>query len=306
MGFDYFYGFNAAMSDQFSPELVENRNPIDPPANDPAYNFDRDAADHLLHWMQVHHTIRPDRPFFAYWAPGTLHSPHQVPAEWIARFKGKFDMGWDKLREQTFERQKKLGIIPSDAVLTPRPAQMPAWDSLTPQQQHVASRMMEVAAAQLAQCDYQIGRVIEWLRQTGQFDNTLIIYLQGDNGASDESLNGDDNEMASLLGIEPTSAELAQGTDTHGGPFAFGNYPAPWAWATNTPFQWGKEVASHLGGLRDALAITWPDRIKAPGLRTQFGHVIDIAPTIYEAIGIRPPAAVDGVRQQPIDATSLV
>ena len=306
MGFDYFYGFNAAMSDQFSPELVENRNTIDPPTNDPGYNLDRDLADHMLHWLQVHHTVRPDRPFFAYWAPGTLHSPHQAPADWIARFKGKFDMGWDKLREQTFARQKQLGIIPQDAVLTPRPEGMPAWDSLTPDQKKVAARMMEVAAAQLAQCDYQIGRVIDWLKATGQFDNTLIIFIQGDNGASDESLHGANNEMASLQGIEPTDAELQQGIDAHGGRFSFGNYPAPWAWATNTPFQWGKEIASHLGGLRDALAISWPERIGNPGLRAQFSHVIDIAPTIYEAAGIQPPETVDGVRQQKIDGTSLV
>lgn len=306
MGFDYFYGFNAAMADQFSPELVENRNPIDPPARDPGYNLDRDLADHLLHWMQIHHTVRGARPFFAYWAPGTLHSPHQVSADWIARFKGQFAMGWDKLREQTFERQKQLGIIPADAVLTPRPEAMPAWDSLTKDEQSAASRMMEVAAAQLAQSDYQIGRVIDWLKKSGQFDNTLIIFIQGDNGASDESINGANNEMASLNGIEPTYRELERNIESHGGPFAFGNYPAPWAWATNTPFQWGKEIASHLGGLRDALAISWPARIRSTGLRTQFAHVIDIAPTIYEAAGIKPPLSVDGVKQQQIDGTSLL
>ncbi|MET3471771.1 arylsulfatase [Novosphingobium sp. 1529] len=306
MGFDYFYGFNAAMADQFSPELIENRNPIDPPANDASYNLDRDLAEHLLHWMQVHHTVQPGRPFFAYWAPGTLHSPHQVSADWIARFKGQFAMGWDKLREQTFERQKRLGIVPANAVLTPRPAAMPAWDSLSSEEQAAASRMMEVAAAQLAQSDYQIGRVIDWLKESGQFDNTLIIFLHGDNGASDESINGANNELASLNGIEPTYKEVERNIQDHGGPFAFGNYPAPWAWATNTPFQWGKEVASHLGGLRDALAISWPARIKSSGLRTQFGHVIDIAPTIYEAVGIKAPLAVDGVKQQPMDGVSLV
>ncbi|WP_338466151.1 arylsulfatase [Novosphingobium sp. ZN18A2] len=307
MGFDYFYGFNSAMSDQFNPQLVENRNPIEAPENDPAYNLDRDFSDHLLHWLQVQHTVRPNKPFFAYWAPGTVHSPHQAPADWIARFKGKFDMGWDKLREQTFERQKKLGIIPANAVLTARPKGLPAWDSLTPEEQHVAARMMEVAAAQLAQCDYQIGRVVDWLKKSGQFDNTLIIFIQGDNGASDESLNGANDEMASLLGIEPTQAELAKTLDIHGGPLGFGNYPAAWGWATNTPFQWGKEIASHLGGLRDGMVISWPDRIKQhDGLRTQFSHIIDIAPTIYEAAGITPPAKVDGVVQQPIDGTSLV
>jgi len=306
MGFDYFYGFNAAMSDQFSPDLVENRNPIDPPRNDPGYNFDRDASDHLLNWLQIHHSVRPDQPFFAYWSPGTLHSPHQAAADWIARFKGQFDQGWDKLREESFARQKKLGIIPANAVLTPRPAGLPAWSSLTPDEQRVAAHMMEVAAAQLAQCDYQIGRVIDWLKKSGQFDNTLVIFIQGDNGASDESLRGANNEMASLQGLEPSQAELARDIGTHGGAFSFGNYPAAWAWATNTPFQWGKEIASHLGGLRDALAISWPARITKPGLRTQFSHVIDIAPTIYEAAGITPPAEVDGVPQQSIDGTSMV
>ncbi|MXO66217.1 sulfatase-like hydrolase/transferase [Altererythrobacter endophyticus] len=306
-GFDYFYGFNGAMSDQFHTELVENRNPIDPPFDDPTYNLDRDLADHLLKWLQVEHTVRPDKPFFAYWAPGTLHSPHQAPADWIARFKGKFDMGWDRLREESFERQKSLGIIPQNADLTPRPQSLPAWDSLSDEQQHVAARMMEVAAAQLAQSDYQIGRVIDWLKKTDQFDNTLIFFIQGDNGASIESLHGANNEMMSLIGLEPSDEELARSIETHGGPFSFGNYPSAWGWATNSPFQWGKQVASHLGGLRDALVVSWPDRIRQKGgLRTQFGHVIDIAPTIYEAVGISPPESVDGVAQQPIDGTSLL
>lgn len=305
MGFDYFYGFNAAATDQYAPDLVENRNPIDPPKS-AAYNLDRDLSDHLLHWLQIHHNVRPDRPFFAYWSPGTLHSPHGAPADWIARFKGKFDQGWDKLREETFKRQKKLGIIPADAVLTARPPGMPAWDSLTPEQQHAASRQMEVAAAQLAQCDYQIGRVVDWLKKTGQFENTLIIFIQGDNGASDEDLRGNNDELATLIGIEPTWTDVVQGIGRHGEPDSYSNYAAGWAWATNTPFQWGKEIASHLGGLRDGLAITWPDRIKSAGIRDQFSHLIDIAPTIYEAAGITPPAKVDGVIQQPIDGTSMV
>jgi arylsulfatase len=307
MGFDYFYGFNAAATDQFAPELVENRNSVDPPSNDPTYHLDRDLADHLIHWLRIQHTVHPEHPFFAYLAPGSMHSPHQAPADWIARFKGRFDQGWDRLREETFARQKQLGVIPKDAVLTPRPASMPAWDSLNATQKRVYSRMMEVAAAQLAHADYQIGRIIESLRKSGELDNTLVIYLQGDNGGSLESLRGANNELQTLMGIEPTDAEIAEGIDQHGGPYAYGNYPAPWAWATNTPFQWGKQVASHLGGLRDGLVISWPKRITQTGqIRSQFHHVIDIAPTVFEAAGITPPHSIDGAEQLPIDGVSMV
>jgi len=307
MGFDYFYGFNAAATDQFAPELVENRNPVDPPANDPTYHLDRDLADHLIHWLAIQHTVHPDHPFFAYLAPGSMHSPHQAPAEWIAKFKGQFDQGWDRLREQTFARQKQLGIIPQDAVLTPRPASLPAWDSLTATQKRVYSRMMEVAAGQLAHADFQIGRIVDSLRKSGELDNTLVFYLQGDNGGSLESLKGANNELQTLIGIEPSDQEIAQQIDQHGGPYAYGNYPAAWAWATNAPFQWGKQVASHLGGLRDGLVISWPSRIKQTGqMRSQFHHVIDVAPTIYEAAGITPPQSLDGSPQQPIDGVSMV
>ena len=305
-GFDYYYGFNGAAMDQFNPALVENRNPVRPP-DQPGYILDRDLGDHVLHWLRVQHVERPDHPFFAYWAPGSTHSPHMAPPEWIARFKGQFDQGWDKLREQSFARQKKLGVVPANAVLTPRPASLPAWKSLTKDQQRIYARMMEVAAGQLAYVDYQIGRVIEDLRQSGELDNTMVIYIQGDNGASMEDFKGSNQELRTLYGVETTDAELARDIDQLGGPYAYGNYPAAWAWATNTPFQWGKQVASHLGGLRDGMVISWPDRIKEIGqVRTQFSHVIDIAPTIYEAAHIAPPAVVDGVKQQPIDGVSMV
>jgi arylsulfatase len=306
-GFDYFYGFNAAVTNQFAPQLVENRNPVDPPANDPSYHLDRDLSDHLVHWLRIQHNLHPDQPFFAYLAPAAMHSPHQVPTEWSTKFRGKFDQGWDKLREETFARQKQMGIIPNDAVLTPRPKELPAWNSLTAGQKHVYARMMEVAAGQLAHSDYQIGRVVEQLRQSGQLDNTLVIYLQGDNGASIESFTGTNNDLAGLLGLEPTEASLARDLAAHGGPNSYGNYPAAWAWATNTPFQWGKQVASHLGGLRDGLVISWPKRIKQTGqLRSQFHHVIDIAPTIYEAASITPPQSIDGNAQQLLDGVSMV
>jgi len=305
-GFDYFYGFNAPFADQFNPDLIENRNAVRPP-KEANYILDRDLSDHLIHWLQIQHNLRPDHPFFAYFASGSTHAPHMAPREWIDKFKGKFDQGWDRLREETFTRQKKLGVVPADATLTPRPDQLPAWDSLTPEMKHVYARMMEVAAGQLAFFDNQIGRVIEDLRQSNELNNTMVIYIQGDNGASEEDYKGSNQELRVIAGFQATDAELAREVDKHGGPNAFGNYPSAWAWATNTPFQWGKRVASHLGGLRDGMVISWPDRIRQVGqIRSQFSHVIDIAPTIYEAAHITAPKVVDGVTQQPIDGTSMV
>jgi arylsulfatase A-like enzyme len=305
-GFDYFYGFNAPFADQFNPDLIENRNPVRPP-DETDYILDRDLADHMIHWLEVQHTLRPDHPFFAYFASGSTHAPHMAPKEWIAKFKGQFDQGWDKVREESFERQKKLGVIPADAVLTPRPDSIPSWDSMSPDIQEVYARMMEVAAAQLAYVDYQFGRVIETLRESGELDNTMVIYIQGDNGASEEDYKGSNQELRVIAGIDGADAALKRDIDRHGGPEAFGNYPSAWAWTTNAPFQWGKRVASHLGGLRDGMVISWPAGIKQVGqIRTQFTHVIDVAPTIYEASHITPPKMVDGAAQQPIDGISMV
>jgi arylsulfatase len=305
-GFDYFYGFNAPFADQFHPDLIENRNPVRPP-DEPGYILDRDLCDHLIHWLRVQHTVRPDHPFFAYYASGATHSPHMAPHDWIERFKGKFDQGWDKLREETFARQKAQGIVPANAVLTPRPDVLPAWDSLSPEMKRVYARMMEVAAAQLAYFDDQMGRVIGELKAEGQLDNTMVIYIQGDNGATFEDRVGSNNELRVIGGAEASDAELARDIEKHGGPQSFANYPAAWAWATNTPLQWGKRVASHLGGLRDGMVISWPRRITQVGqVRTQFSHVIDVAPTIYEAAGITPPKVVDGVAQMPIDGVSMI
>jgi arylsulfatase len=305
-GFDYFYGFNAPFADQFHPDLIENRNPVRPP-DQPGYILDRDLSDHLIHWLQVQHTVRPDHPFFAYYASGATHSPHMAPRDWILRFKGRFDQGWDKLREETLARQKAAGIVPADTALTPRPAELPAWDSLSPDMQRVYARMMEVAAAQLAYFDFQIGRVTQELKAEGQLDNTLVIYIQGDNGATLEDRVGSNQELRVIAGAEATDAELARDIDRHGGPETFSNYPAAWGWATNAPFQWGKRMASHLGGLRDGMVMSWPRRITRVGeIRTQFSHVIDIAPTIYEAAGVSLPKTVDGVAQMPLDGVSMV
>jgi len=305
-GFDYFYGFNAPFADQFYPPLVENRNQVRPP-DQPNYILDRDLSDHLINWLQMQHNLRPDHPFFAYFASGSTHSPHMVPKEWIDKFKGKFDQGWDKVREETFQRQKAMGIIPANAVNTPRPDNIPSWESTSPQLKQAYARMMEVAAAQLAYFDDQIGRAIEQLRRSGELDNTMIIYIQGDNGASEEDYRGSNNELQVIAGTEMTDAMLLEGAAKHGGPETFGNYPAAWAWATNAPFQWGKRVASHLGGIRDGMVVSWPARIKSAGeIRSQFTHLIDIAPTIYEAAGITAPKSVDGVAQQPLDGTSFL
>ncbi len=305
-GFDYFYGFNAPFADQYNPDLIENRNPVRPPKQ-PGYILDRDLADHMIHWLQIQHNLHPDHPFFAYFASGSTHAPHMAPKAWVEKMKGKFDQGWDKVREESYERMKKLGVIPEDAVLTGRPKSLPAWDSLSPEMKRVYARMMEVAAAQLAYVDHEVGRVLDTLRKSGQLDNTMVIYIQGDNGASEEDYRGSNQELRVIAGIEASDAELARDIDKHGGPNAFGNYPAAWAWATNAPFQWGKRVASHLGGLRDGMVVSWPARIKDVGqVRSQFTHVIDIAPTVYEAAHITPPKTVDGVTQQPIDGTSFV
>jgi arylsulfatase len=306
-GFDYFYGFHGKATDQFAPLLVENRNPVDPPADDPDYHLDRDLADRLIHWLRIQNSLRPDNPFFAYLAPGTLHSPHQAPPEWVEKFRGAFDDGWEAMRERTFARQKAMGIIPEDAVLTPRSDWFPAWESIPQDMRPIYARQMEVAAAQLAHNDFQVGRIVEALRRSGQFENTLIIFIQGDNGASLESFYGALNENMALQGCETTPEDLRRAPLEHGGRDTCANYAAPWAWATNTPFQWGKQVASHLGALRDGLVMCWPRRIKHGGaIRTQFHHVIDIAPTIYQAAGLTPPEMLDGVPQQPLDGVSMV
>ncbi|MCC7464080.1 MAG: sulfatase-like hydrolase/transferase [Gammaproteobacteria bacterium] len=307
LGFDYFYGFNGGWSSQFAPELVENTTAIDPPRGDPAYTLERDLADHAIRWLKMQHNLRPSRPFFLYYAPATSHAPHQAPADWIARFDGQFTQGWDQMRAASLSRQQSQGIIPAHARLTPRPDRIPAWDSLTREQQQVAARYMQVYAAALSYADAQIGRVIDSLRVSGQWEDTLVIFVQGDNGAAAEDLEGSIDLLAGLSGHEGTYAEALPRIAELGGPSSMENYPVGWAWAMNTPFQWSKLVASHFGGTRNGLVISWPGHTLAPNVvRSQFHHVIDIAPTIYEAVGISPPAQVNGVQQEPIAGVSMV
>lgn len=305
LGFNYFYGFNACQADQFNPPLVENMNAIRRP-QEPNYHLDRDLANRAINWFQVQKALRPDHPFFIYWAPGTLHEPHQAPADWIGKFRGQFDQGWDELRKQVYERQRSQGIIPPEAVLTQRPAYLPAWDSLPEDHRRLYSRQMEVAAAQLSHFDHQFGRVIDALDAQGELENTLVIFIQGDNGAAQEWEFGSTN--SDLFGLKEETPDLMlPKLEALGGPDVHGVYSAGWGWAMNAPLAESKQIASHLGGIRNGLVISWPNYIQARGeVRSQFGHVIDIAPTVFEAAGITPPASIDGVEQQPIEGVSMV
>jgi arylsulfatase A-like enzyme len=306
-GFSYFYGFIQADTDQFAPALFENTRPVAPPTDDPSYILDHDLANRAIAWIDQVHAVAPNHPFFVYLAPGTSHAPHSAPREWLERFRGQFDGGWDVLRQQIFERQRRMGIIPASARLTPRPDFLPAWSSIPPERRRVYSRMMEAYAAALAYDDHEIGRVIDSLRASGQLDNTLIIFLQGDNGASAEGgLQGLFAEESMVDGHDEDFNYIQRHIDELGGPRAYNHYPAMWAWALNSPFQYYKQVASHFGGIRNGLVISWPGRVSRPEVvRDQFLYVTDIAPTILEATGITSPEVENGVRQMPLDGISF-
>jgi arylsulfatase len=308
LGFDYFYGFMGGATSQYNPALFENRTPVERPAGDPSYILDRDLADHAIGWLRTVNAAQPDKPVLLYYAPGTSHSPHHAPKDWIARFKGKFDMGWDKMREESLARQIELGVVPQGTRLTPRPASIPAWASLSADQKRLYAHMMEVYAAALAHADYQIGRLLDELKAQGRLDNTLVIYIQGDNGGSGEGgPTGSINDIAAINGLRADLPTMLKAMDRLGGPDFYNNYPVGWAWAMNTPFQWTKQVASHLGGVRNGMVISWPKRIAQPGgLRTQFHDIADIAPTLYEAAGIAPPVRVNGADQMPLDGISMI
>lgn len=306
LGFEYFYGFLSADTSLWNPNLVENERPVDPPA-DPAYHFEKDIANHAIGWLQRQHASAPDKPFFMYYAPGAAHTPHHAPQEWLDKYKGRFDQGWDRLREQSFERQKAMGLIPADSALSPRPASLPAWDTLDAEHRKVYARLMEAYAATVAYSDHETGRLIQWLRDTGQYDNTMIIFIEGDNGTSAEGgLNGLAFEQSAITGRSESFAELASHYDQFGGPEVYNHFNAAWAWALNSPFPWWKQIASQAGGTRNGMVVSWPARIRDGGtFRTQYAHVSDIAPTILEAAGVKAPDTVQGIKQQPIDGISL-
>lgn len=316
LGFEYFYGFIGGDTSQWTPALVENIKPIEPPHGEAEggakggkeYFFDVDMADRAIERIRMLNAVAPGRPWVQYYATGTAHAPHHAPKEWIAKFKGRFDQGWDKVREETLARQKELGVVPASARLTERSPGIEAWDGLSADHKMVAARMMEVYAAALSHSDHQMGRVVDAIEELGQLDNTLVIYIQGDNGASAEGgPNGLLNEMTFFNAIPEEFSEVKRRMDELGGPTTFNHYPIGWAHAMDTPFQWTKQVASHFGGTRNGLVISWPARIKdVGGVRQQFHHVIDIYPTILEAVGVESPSMLNGVPQKSVDGVSMV
>jgi len=309
LGFDYFYGFVGGDTSQWEPNLFRNTSPIYPYEDKPGWNLTTAMADEAIHWLNQLNSIEPDKPFFVYYVPGGTHAPHHPTPEWIEKFKGKFDGGWNKYREETFARQKQLGVIPANAELTPWPKDiLKEWDSLSADEKKLFARQAEVYAAYLAYTDHEIGRVIQAVEDIGKLDNTLIIYISGDNGSSPEGTPiGTPNEVASFNGVEvPVKVQLEKFYDVWGSDKTYPHMAVAWTWAFDTPFKWTKQIASHFGGTRQGLAIAWPKGIQDKGgIRNQFFHVVDIVPTLLEVTRIPAPAMVNGVAQKPIEGISM-
>jgi len=309
-GMEYFYGFLGGETNQYYPALYEGTTALEPnktPAE--GYHFTEDMTDKAINWVRQQKALMPDKPFFVYYVPGATHAPHHVPKEWADKYKGKFDGGWDKLREETFARQKALGVIPPEAELTARPPEIPAWDEVAPSLRPVLARQMEVYAGFMEHTDHHVGRLLDALKDLGVMDDTLIYVIIGDNGASAEgTVNGTFNEMLSLNGAGSleTVEFMASKIDLFGTPAAYNHYAVGWAHALDTPYQWTKQVASHWGGTRNGTIVHWPNGIKSKGeLRTQFHHVIDVAPTVLEAAGLPEPLFVNGIQQKPYEGVSM-
>jgi len=313
LGFNYFYGFLAGETSQYEPRLFENTNPVEPP-HDPDYHLTDDMADKAIRWMRTQRALSPEKPFFMWFTPGAVHGPYQAPAQWADKYKGQFDEGWEVLREETFARQKELGWIPENAELAPMERGMDHWADIPESQRPFQTRLMEVYAGFLEQTDYEFGRVVDELERLGVRDNTLILYILSDNGASAEGMQGSISELLAQNSMVTTVEQHIEvlnrdygGLDALGGPLLDTMYHHGWAWAGDTPLRSTKLVAAHFGGTATPLVVSWPRQIRTDSTpRPQFHHVNDIAPTIYEILGITPPRVVNGVEQDPLDGVSMV
>jgi arylsulfatase len=309
-GFEYFYGFIAGETNQYAPALYKGTTPVEPDRTpEEGYHLTEDLADHAIDWMRQQKALMPDKPFFAYFAPGATHAPHHVPTEWSDKYKGAFDDGWDALRERTFARQKELGVIPADAELTARPDEIPAWDDMPDELKPVLARQMEVYAGFMEHTDHHVGRVIDALADLEILDDTLVFYIVGDNGASAEgTVNGTFNEMLVFNGAASleTPEFLAARIDDLGTPASYNHFAVGWAHAMDTPYQWTKQVASHWGGTRNGTIVHWPGGFDAKGeIRSQFCHLIDVAATVLDVAGLPHPTFVHGVQQMPLHGQSM-